>query len=315
MKLLVYHGRAETYRALLRERFPDLDVAAVVAGADDAALERHLADAEVLLGWRIPVSALAHAPRLRWIQLTSAGADHVLDARPDLGEVVLTNARGIHGELMADYAIGVMVMLQWGFPRLLRWQQARTWRHQYTEPLAGKTLGVLGVGAIGGEIARRGAAMGMTVLGMRREPRPAEGVARMFGPDGLGELLPQCDFVVVVVPATAETRRMLGERELRAMRRGAFLVNVARGSVVDEPALVGALADGWLGGAALDVFETEPLPAESPLWAMDNVIVTAHIAGEPDDYPRRVMRVVEENVVRWRQGRPLLNVVDPRRGY
>ena len=169
--------------------------------------------------------------------------------------MVLTNARGIHGDLMADYAIGVMVMLQFGFPRLLRLQQARTWQHQYTEPLAGKTLGVLGVGAIGGEIARRGAAMGMTVLGMRREPRPAEGVARMFGPDGLGELLPRCDFVVVVVPATPETRRMLGERELRAMRRGAHLINVARGSVVDEAALVRALADGWLGGAALDVFE------------------------------------------------------------
>jgi phosphoglycerate dehydrogenase-like enzyme len=286
-----------------------------VAGADEAALERHLADAEVLLGWRLPVADLARAPRLRWIQLTSAGADHVLDARPDLGDVVLTNARGIHGALMADYAIGVMVMLQWGFPRLLRLQQARTWRHQYTEPLAGKCLGVLGVGAIGGEIARRGAAMGMTVLGLRREPRPAEGVDRMYGPDGLGELLPRCDFVVVVVPATPETRRMLGERELRAMRRGAYLVNVARGSVVDEAALVRALADGWLGGAALDVFETEPLPAESPLWAMDNVIVTAHIAGEPDEYPKRVMGVVAENVVRWREGRPLLNVVDPGRGY
>ena len=315
MKLLVYHARAEAYRALLRERFPDLDVETVVAGGDEAALERHLADAEVLLGWRIPVAGLARAPRLRWIQLTSAGADHVLDVRPDLGDVVLTNARGIHGALMADYAIGVMVMLQWGFPRLLRLQQARTWRHQYTEPLAGKCLGVLGVGAIGGEIARRGAAMGMTVLGLRREPRPAEGVDRMYGPDGLGELLPRCDFVVVVVPATPETRRMLGERELRAMRRGAYLVNVARGSVVDEPALVRALADGWLGGAALDVFETEPLPAESPLWAMDNVIVTAHIAGEPDEYPKRVMGVVAENVARWREGRPLLNVVDPRRGY
>jgi phosphoglycerate dehydrogenase-like enzyme len=315
VKLLVYHARAETYCALLRERFPDLDVATVVAGADEAALERHLADAEVLLGWRLPAAALARAPRLRWIQLTSAGADHVLDVRPDLGDVVLTNARGIHGALMADYAIGVMVMLQWGFPRLLRLQQARTWRHQYTEPLAGKCLGVLGVGAIGGEIARRGAAMGMTVLGLRREPRPAEGVDRMYGPDGLGELLPRCDFVVVVVPATPETRRMLGERELRAMRRGAYLVNVARGSVVDEAALVRALAEGWLGGAALDVFETEPLPAESPLWAMDNVIVTAHIAGEPDEYPKRVMGVVAENVARWREGRPLLNVVDPRRGY
>jgi phosphoglycerate dehydrogenase-like enzyme len=315
MKLLVYHLRAETYRALLRERFPDLDVAAVVPGTDDAMLEGHLADAEALLGWRIPVTELPRARRLRWIQLTSAGAEHVLDARPDLGHVVLTNARGIHGELMADYAIGVMVMLQFGFPGLLRLQQARTWRQQYTEPLAGKCLGVLGVGAIGGEIARRGAAMGMRVLGMRREPRPAEGVARMFGPDGLGEMLPQCDFVVVVVPATPETRRMLGERELRAMRRGAYLINVARGIVVDEAALVRALADGWLGGAALDVFETEPLPPESPLWAMDNVIVTPHIAGEPDEYPRRVMGVVAENIVRWREGRPLLNVVDPGRGY
>jgi phosphoglycerate dehydrogenase-like enzyme len=315
VKLLVYHARAETYRALLRERFPDLDVAVVVAGRDESALEEHLADAEVLLGWRIPLAALGRAKRLRWIQLTSAGADHVLDVRPDLGDVVLTNARGIHGALMADYAIGVMVMLQWGFPRLLRQQEARTWRQQYTEPLAGKTVGVLGVGAIGGEIARRSAAMGMTVLGLRREPRPAEGVSRMYAPDGLGELLPRCDFVVVVVPATAETRRMLGERELRAMRRGAFLVNIARGSVVDEAALVRVLADGWLGGAALDVFETEPLPAESPLWAMENVIVTPHISGEPDEYPKRVMGVVAENVVRWREGRPLLNVVDPRRGY
>jgi phosphoglycerate dehydrogenase-like enzyme len=315
VKLLVYHARAETYRTLLRERFPDLDVATVVAGGDEVALEGHLADAEALLGWRIPVAALGRAKRLRWIQLTSAGADHVLDVRPDLGDVVLTNARGIHGALMADYAVGVMVMLQWGFPRLLRLQQARTWRHQYTEPLAGKTVGILGVGAIGGEIARRGAAMGMTVLGVRREPLPAEGVSRMYGPDGLGELLPRCDFVVVVVPATPETRRMLGERELRAMRRGAYLVNIARGSVVDEAALVRVLADGWLGGAALDVFETEPLPAESPLWAMENVIVTPHISGEPDEYPKRVMGVVAENVARWREGRPLLNVVDPRRGY
>lgn len=312
MKILVYHGRAETYRALLAERFPDLEVA---AGASDEVLDRHVEDAEVLLAWRFPVHALKRARRLRWIQLTSAGVDHVLDGVAELRDVVVTNTRGIHAELMADYAMGAMVMLQWSFPRLLRQQQARSWRHQYTEPLAGKTLGVVGVGAIGGEIARRGGAAGMTVLGMRRDPRPVEGVERMFGPAELREMLSLCDFVVLVVPATPATHRMVGEGELRRMRRSAFLVNVARGSVVDEPALVRALEEGWIAGAALDVFETEPLPATSPLWAMENVIVTPHIAGEPDDYPRRVMIVFEENIRRFREGRPLVNVVDLDRGY
>ena len=312
MKILVYHGRAETYRALLAERFPDLEVA---AGASDEVLDCHVEDAEVLLAWRFPVNALKRARRLRWIQLTSAGVDHVLDGVAELRAVVVTNTRGIHAELMADYAMGAMVMLQWSFPRLLRQQQARSWRHQYTESLAGKTLGVVGVGAIGGEIARRGAAAGMTVLGMRRDPRPVGGVERMFGPAELREMLPLCDFVVLVVPATPATRRMVGEGELRRMRRTAFLVNVARGSVVDEPALVRALEEGWIAGAALDVFETEPLPATSPLWAMENVIVTPHIAGEPDDYPRRVMTVFEENIRRFREGRPLVNVVDLDRGY
>jgi phosphoglycerate dehydrogenase-like enzyme len=312
MKILVYHGSAETYRALLADRFPDLEVS---AGAGDELLDRHVEDAEVLLAWRFPVEALKRARRLRWIQLTSAGADHLLGAGAVRPDVVVTNARGIHGAVMADYALGVMVMLQWNFPRLLRSQAAGVWRHQYTEPLAGKTLGVVGVGAIGGEIARRGAAMGMTVLGMRRDPRPVAGVERMFGPGELGEMLPRCDVVVLVVPATPETRRMIGEPELRRMRRTAFLVNVARGSVVDEPALVRALEEGWIAGAALDVFESEPLPATSRLWGMENVIVTPHIAGEPDDYPRRVMTVFAENIRRWRAGQPLVNVVDPARGY
>jgi phosphoglycerate dehydrogenase-like enzyme len=311
-KILVYHARADAYRALLAERFPDLEVAAG-AGAD--VLDRHLADAEVLLAFRFPVERLAEARRLRWVQLTSAGADHLVEGCPALAGVTVTNTRGIHVEVMADYTLGVMVMLQWRFPRLLRQQQARVWRQQSTEPLAGKRLGVVGVGAIGGEIARRGAAIGMEVLGVRRDPTPVAGVSRMFGPDGLRELLPLCDFVVLAVPGTPATRHLVGEAELRRMRPGAFLVNIARGNVVDEPALVRALQDGAIAGAALDVFETEPLPPASPLWAMENVIVTPHISGEPDDYPRRVMTVFEENIRRWREGRPLTNVVHLDRGY
>lgn len=312
MKVLVYHARAETYRGLLAAEFPDLEV---VGATTEEALDRHISEADVLLSFRFPLGALARARRLRWIQITSAGVDHLLEAGAALRHLVVTNARGIHAELMADYVVGVVVMLQWGFSRLLRHQQARAWQPQSTEPLAGKRLGVVGVGAIGAEIARRGAALGMTVLGMRREPRPVAGVTRMFGPGELPAMLAECDFVVLVVPATPATARLIGEPELRRMRRTAYLVNIARGSVVDEAALVRALEERWIAGAALDVFETEPLPPPSPLWGMDNVIVTPHIAGEPDEYQRRVMTVFAENIRRWRAGRPLVNVVDPERGY
>lgn len=312
MNVLVYHRRADEYLRLIRERLPDLAV--IVEDRADALAEQ-IRNAEVLLGWQFPLEALHAARRLRWIQLTSAGVEHLLPAREQLRHVVVTNARGIHAALMADYTLGVMMMLQWNFRRLLHDQVARQWRHRYTEPLAGKTLGVVGVGAIGAEIARRGASFGMTVVGLRRSPAPVEGVSRMFGPDQLLEMLSLCDFVALVVPATVETQRMIGERELRAMKRTAYLINIARGSVLDEPALVRALRDGWIAGAALDVFEHEPLPIDNPLWAMDNAIITPHIAGEPAEYARRVVDIFAENVRRWRAGESLQNVVDLAKGY
>ena len=315
MSILLYHPRAEAYRALLTAECPDVPADEIVAVTPPAPPEPHLDTAEVLLTFQVPLEALRRAARLRWLQLTSAGADHLLPAREALRSVIVTNSRGIHADLMADYVLGVVLMLRWDFPRLLRQQQGRQWRHQYTAPLAGQTLGVVGVGAVGREIARRAVAARMTVLGMRRRPEPIEGVSRMFGPDQLSEMLPACDVVVLVVPATDATRGLVGARELRAMRPTAHLVNVARGSVVDERALTQALREGWIAGAALDVFAREPLPPESPLWGMENVIVTPHIAGEPADYPRRVMTIFAENLRRWRAGRPLLNVVDLDRGY
>jgi len=312
MHVLVYHRRAAEYLRLIRERLPDLAV--IVEDRADALAEK-ISDAEVLLGWEFPLEALHAARRLRWIQLTSAGVEHLLPAREQLRHVVVTNARGIHAALMADYTLGVMVLLQWNFRRLLREQEARQWRHRHTEPLAGKTLGVVGVGTVGAEIARRGASFGMIVVGLRRLPAPVEGVSRMFGPGQLLEMLSVCDFVALVVPATPETQRMVGERELRAMKRTAYLINIARGSVLDEPALVRALRGGWIAGAALDVFEREPLPIDNPLWTMDNVVITPHIAGEPTEYARRVVDIFAENVRRWRAGEPLQNVVDFTKGY
>ncbi|MGH7319750.1 MAG: D-2-hydroxyacid dehydrogenase [Candidatus Rokuibacteriota bacterium] len=312
VKVLVVHQRADEYRGLMRRRFPELEV---IAEPQDGRLEQGLAEAEFMIAWRHGIEALARARRLRWLQLTSAGVEHLLPVRALLRDVIVTNARGIHGEVMADYVFGVIVMQQWNFPRLFRNQQARCWDHQFTEPLAGKTLGVIGLGAIGREIVRRAPAFGMTVVGVKREAAPVDGVSRVFGPDRLAEMLPLCDFVVVVVPDTPETRQMIGARELRAMKPTAYLINIARGSVVDEPALVRALREGWIAGAALDVFAQEPLPPESPLWTLDRVILTPHIAGEPADYVGRVMDIFGENLARWRDGRPLRNVVDLAKGY
>jgi phosphoglycerate dehydrogenase-like enzyme len=201
--------------------------------------------------------------------------------RETLASVIVTNASGIHGTLVADYVYAALVMLQFRFPRL--------WR--------------------------RGPAFGLRVLGLRRQPAPVEGVSRVLGPDGLPELLRESDAVVLSVPETGETRGLLGAKELRAMKPGAFVINVARGAVVDEAALLDVLREGRLGGAALDVFATEPLPAASPLWDLPNVIVTPHIAGEPAGYTERVIsEVFADNVARYRAGQPLRNVVDLARG-
>jgi phosphoglycerate dehydrogenase-like enzyme len=312
VKLLIYHRRADQLRRLIGERVPGLEIA---AGFDAAVLDRHLPDADALLAFHVPLEVLPRARRLRWIQLTSAGAEQLLPARAALAGVVVTNTRGIHADLMADYALGVVVMLQWDFPRIVRDQAERRWEPRYVLPLAGRTLAVVGAGAIGGEIVRRGAAFGMRVIAVKRTPGAVEGAASVVTADALPEVLGEADFVVLVVPVTAATRRMIGERELRRMRPTACLINIARASVVDEPALARALREGWIAGAALDVFDEEPLPPTSPLWALPNVILTPHVAGEPADYAERVAGVFVDNVTRHRRGEPLRNVVDFERGY
>lgn len=311
-KLLIYHRRAEELRGLIAERVNGLDVA---AGFDDATLERHIGDADALLAWKFPLDALERARALQWIQLTSAGAEQLLPARARLTRIVVTNTRGIHVDLMADYVFAAMITLNMHFPRFFADQQARRWEQRLSVPLAGRTLGVIGAGAIGGEIARRGAAFGMHVLAVKRTPAPVEGAAEVVAPDQLHGVLGRSDFVVLVVPQTAATRGMIGEAALRAMKPAAYLVNVARGSVVDEAALVHALRERWIGGAALDVFEEEPLPPDSPLWSLPNAIVTPHVAGEPADYARRVAEVFVDNLLRRRRGEPFRNVVDFDRGY
>lgn len=312
MKVLIYHPRADHYLSLIRKRFPGLDVR---AGYERDVLEQHLSDTDILIAWKFPLDALKTAKRLRWIQTTTVGIDHLLEAREDLRDVVVTNTGGIHAEIVADFSFAAILVMHWDFPSLFRDQAEKKWGKRYTDPLVGKILAVIGVGAIGSEIARRGQSFHMSVLGVKRIPSPVEGVDRIYGPNQLPWVLAQSDFVVLALPATPDTYQIIGEKEFRLMKRTAFLVNVSRGSVVDEAWLLKALKEKWIAGATLDVFEEEPLPEESPLWSLENIMITPHISGDLRDYPERVTEIFSENFLLWQDGKPLSRVVDLARGY
>jgi phosphoglycerate dehydrogenase-like enzyme len=216
---------------------------------------------------------------------------------------------------MADHILAAMVMLQWDFPRILQDQAARRWRREPKVALAGQTLAVVGAGAIGGEIGRRASHFGMRVLGVRRSGAPLPDFDKVFQPQQLDGVLAQSDFVCAALPATGETNQLFGAAQFARMKAGSFFMNIARGSVVNEPALIDALRTGHLAGAALDVFEKEPPDPDNPLWTMPNVIMTPHISGMLCTNEERLVGIFAENLRRYRAGEPLRNVVDLARGY
>jgi len=305
---------------LLRSRSlpPEIDAEAARQRLDAA-----LAETEVLYGFvPSPEGArelLVRAPRLRWFQAASAGVDRLREGGFLERQVVVTNSSGVHATPIGEYVLMVMLMFAKGAHRLLRAQAERRWTRLPPTELRGRTVGVVGMGHIGTEVARLAQAAGCRVLAIRRSAvgrRPGEAPAdETMPPSDLPYLLSESDYVVLAVPLTQETRRLIGPEELRAMKSAAVLINISRGAVVDEVALVRALKEGWIGGAGLDVFEREPLPDESELWGMENVILTPHISGGTERYFQRAVPIFCENLRRYLDGRPLLNVVDPQRGY
>ena len=229
---------------------------------------------------------------------------------------VLTNARGVFDVPIAETVLAYILMIAKRLPELLRQQQAHRWHSLSLREVAGLTLGLIGTGGIGREIACRAHALGMRVLATRRHPeRPVPCVEALWPPARISELLAEADFVVLAVPSTPETRGMIGAAQLAAMRRSAWLINVARGAVVDEAALLAALRSGQIAGAALDVFAEEPLPSDSPFWEMPNVILTPHNSWSTPHLRHREAALFLDNLRRYRAGQPLRNVVDKARGY
>lgn len=310
VSVLVYHpDGAQTYARLIRA--PRGQVRVRVASTPGEALP-YVEEMDVLYTWGFPTELLPRARRLRWVQVMGAGVDGFL-AAPFPPKVVLTRVEGVFGTWMAEYTLGWLLWSAQHMEPFRAAQRARRWEPVDPTPLRGKTLGVVGLGSIGRAIARLARAFAMCVIGMSRSGRRIPDVERVYRRAAFRELLRASDYVVLVVPLTPETRGLIGEAELRAMRPGAWLVNIGRGSLVQEQALIRALHERWISGAVLDVFTEEPLPPDHPFWAMPNVVVTPHISGP--SVPEEIAPIFNDNLHRFLKGRALRGRVDLRRGY
>lgn len=255
------------------------------------------------------------APRLRWIHALTAGVEQWLGS-PDLPrDAVLTCSRGVHRLSMPEHVLAALFLVQKQLAAIVLDQQARRWTRRVNDTLAGKTLGVLGLGTIGAEVARKAAALEMRVIGTRRGGGAVPHVERVYGPDGTGEVLARSDFVLLLLPSTAETRGIVNAWTLQLMKPSAYLLNFARGDLVVDADLVDAVAKKRIAGAVLDVFTREPLPPESPLWTTEGIVVFPHVGGLHPERDALVAGLWVENLRRFGRGEPLLQAVDPDRGY
>ncbi len=289
----------------------------VVAGARNMEEAVALAaEAEVVLAGRWSDELWQSAPNLRWVQSGGAGVERFLTPDFVASPIILTNAAGVYAIPIADHVLALMLAFSRGLPRHFRNQADHKWEWDGGDELNGKCLGIVGMGGIGRELAKRAKAFGMRVIATRRRPdQPSPFADQVRGADAVPWLLAESDYVVLCAALTPETRHMIAEAELAAMKPTAHLINVGRGGLVDEPALIRALEAGRIAGAGLDVTAEEPLPADSPLWSMPNVIITPHSSGSSPRSHERLMDLFCKNLGRYLAGRELLNVVDKQAGY
>lgn len=297
-----------------------VDVPHAIAGNADGIADAGR-EAEAILHWAGPKellqAALRACPSVRWVHSRWAGLDNLLF--PELVEspVLLTNGRGVFSQSLGEFALAAILYFAKDFPRMLRNQRDERWEPFDVDEIAGQTVGIFGYGDIGRAVARRAQAMGMRVLALKRHApdAPDPFIEQFYKPEAMAEMLARCDYVVVAAPLTPETRHMIGEAQFAAMQPNAVVINVGRGPVIDQAAMVRALREGRIRGAGLDVFEQEPLAVGDPLWQMPNVLVSPHTADHTKDWIDAAMRFFLRQYERFRLGEPLENVVNKRLGY
>jgi D-2-hydroxyacid dehydrogenase (NADP+) len=288
----------------------------------DKAAKEHLdillAEAEVIYGLIPPQDIMVRAPKMKWLQTMSAGVDRFAQTDIWQSPVKITGVSGIHAIPIGEFVLEFMLMFAKQAPLCFQMKQKREWKRFMPSVLHSKTVGIVGLGNIGREVARLSKAFGMKVIATRRSVKQgmrARHVDMLFPPEELKKLLAASDYVVVSTPLTPETRGLIGEEELKAMKPTAYIINISRGGTIDEKALIRALEENRIAGAGLDVFATEPLPANSRLWELDNVIFSPHVAGGMEDYMARATEIFCENLRRYINGQKLINLIDKRKGY
>jgi phosphoglycerate dehydrogenase-like enzyme len=324
--LIVHYHRFELWHAptWLRERlqktFPDFQF--VQLQSYDRVPEE-IVDADVFIGWSLRPEQFVAAKKLRWIHSPAAAVHQLMFPELVRSDVLLTNSSSVHGPVVAEHAIAVMLALAKRLPQAMQYQAKKVWSQEILwnerprpREVAGATVAVVGMGGIGREFTRLAKALGMRALAVREDPsKGAGGADAVFSSAQIEEVLPQADYVLLCTPVTPATTGIINAERLKKMKPDAYLMNVARGPLIDEPALVAALKARQIAGAGLDVFVEEPLPADSPFWLLDNVLITPHSAAVTEQLWERHYELIVENLNRFLAGKPLLNAVNTKRGY
>lgn len=307
MHLLILEEFAEVYKKALEPKFPDLSIHA-------ASCEEEVGDfigkTDILVTIQVSDDLIKRAVNLKWVQALTTGVNFLTSLPSLRKDILLTSTRGIHGPQLSEMAILLMISLSRNFQQIIRNQDKRSWERWPAKLISRKKVGILGVGVCGEAIAQKCKAFGMTVYGINRVKRQFDSVDYSYGSDGLLEVIGEVDYFVIVVPSTPQTRGMVSAEALSRMKPTAFLINLGRGEVVDEEALLHTLKKGKIAGAALDVFCVDPLPEDHPFWGMENVIVTPRVSGMTDIYPQQALPILEENLRRFLKmdGQELINL-------
>jgi phosphoglycerate dehydrogenase-like enzyme len=310
-KLLIYDDDASTYLAEIRRRnLPEIEIFTAIS-LDEAQI--HAPSADIIFGRpALVASILSAAKQLRWVQSTFAGVEPLCKSHlPD--NYVLTGVKELFGSLMSEYVLGYILARERSILATARNQQEKIWHRIKYRSLSGITIGIVGLGSIGRELARTASHFKMRTLGLKRTPGAVDHVEQIYQPTELHQFLPQLDYLVLVLPDTFETRHFISKNELALMKDSSVLINVGRGVTIDQDDLIAALQNRIIGGAILDVFEDEPLPADNPLWDLDNVVITPH--NSAFSFPDQVADIFCENYLRFVNGLPLRYEVNFSQGY
>ncbi|SDF31245.1 D-2-hydroxyacid dehydrogenase [Sporomusa acidovorans] len=315
LNIVVLNPLADRHKEMIKAAEPNVNI---IVSDQQNALE-HMPVCHILAtwGWAETRDLYQAAPHLEWIHSLSAGVEKLIFPEIQAADTVLTNSKGIHGIAVSEHVLAMILAFSRGLTLSIRQQDAKLWKRVPTIELHEHTLAIIGLGSIGREIAKKAKALGMNVLASKQELTTELFVDKLYpsDPESLLEMLAQADFVTVALPLTESTQNLIGLTQFKAMKPSAYFFNIARGAIVNEADLITALEQKLIAGAGLDVFSQEPLPESSPLWGMPNVIITPHVAALSPAYLDRAVKLFADNLIRFIQGREMINIVDKTKGY